>query len=215
MSQDAAGRDFVLYADGTIGPRTATHLRLGVVSKIGNLRPGWSAHEDIDMAYQGDVEVIHNWREEHSIEDLQRLVERKGYSAISVGSFDHAALKKFPYQLTAGHCEPSPGYSNTLYIWNGRGGGGGSGADDESGALGIISSVEPTKSVNKRHMTPEQRAAARRGAGFSFADHPALSAVAALVGALAAAYGCATMRRADEAPKENPCCGGKYKEAQA
>ena len=53
------------------------------------------------------------------------------------------------------------------------------------------------------------------GAGFSFADHPALSAVAALVGALAAAYGCATMRRADEAPKENPCCGGKYKEAQA
>ena len=53
-----------------------------------------------------------------------------------------------------------------------------------------------------------------RGAG-SFADHPALSAVAALVGALAAAYGCATMRRADEAPKENPCCGGKYKEAQA
>ena len=87
--------------------------------------------------------------------------------------------------------------------------------DDESGALGIISSVQPTKTVNKRHMTPEQRAAARRGAGFSFADHPALSAVAALVGALAAAYGCATMRRADEAPKENPCCGGKYKEAQA
>ena len=88
MSKDAAGRDFVLYADGTIGPRTATHLRLGVVSKIGNLRPGWSAHEDIDMAYQGDVEIIHNWREEHSIEDLQRIVERKGYSAFSVGSFD-------------------------------------------------------------------------------------------------------------------------------
>ena len=160
------------------------------------------------MAYQGDGEIIHNWREEHSIEDLQRIVERKGYSAFSVGSFDHAALKKFPYQLTAGHCEPSPGYSNTLYIWDGF-------EDDESGALGIISSVQPTKTVNKRHMTPEQRAAARRGAGFSFADHPALSAVAALVGALAAAYGCATMRRADEAPKENPCCGGKYKEAQA
>ena len=79
------------------------------------------------MAYQGDVEIIHNWREEHSVEDLQRIVERKGYSAISVGSFDHAALKKFPYQLTAGHCEPSPGYSNTFYIWRGRGGGGGSG----------------------------------------------------------------------------------------
>ena len=40
------------------------------------------------MAYQGDVEIIHNWREEHSIEDLQRIVERKGYSAFSVCSFD-------------------------------------------------------------------------------------------------------------------------------
>ena len=40
------------------------------------------------MAYQGDVEIIHSWREEHSIEDLQRIVERKGYSAFSVGSFD-------------------------------------------------------------------------------------------------------------------------------
>ena len=78
------------------------------------------------MAYQGDVEIIHNWREEHSIEDLQRLVERKGYSAFSVGSFDYAALKQFPYQLTAGHCEPSEGYANTFYIWSGRGGGGGS-----------------------------------------------------------------------------------------
>jgi len=80
------------------------------------------------MAYQGDVEIIHNWREEHSIEDLQRIVERKGYSAFSVGSFDFAALKQFPYQLTADHCEPSPGYSNTFYIWSGRGGGGGSGS---------------------------------------------------------------------------------------
>ena len=158
MSKDAAGRDFVLHADGTIGPRTATHLRLGVVSKIGNLRPGWSAHEDIDMAYQGDVEIIHNWREEHSIEDLQRVVERKGYSAISVGSFDHAALKKFPYQLTADHCEPSPGYSNTLYIWDGF-------EDDESGALGIISSVQPAKTVNKRHMTPEHGRGGGGGSG--------------------------------------------------
>ena len=34
------------------------------------------------MAYQDDVEIIHNWREEHSIEDLQRIVERKGYSCL-------------------------------------------------------------------------------------------------------------------------------------
>jgi hypothetical protein len=86
--------------------------------------------------------------------------------------------------------------------------------DDESGALGIISSVQPSVAFNKRHMTPEQRAAMKAGV-FSWADHPALSAVAALLGALAAAWGCATMRRSDEAPKENPCCGGKFKEAQA
>ena len=29
LSKDACGRDFVLHADGTIGPRTAQHLRLG------------------------------------------------------------------------------------------------------------------------------------------------------------------------------------------
>ena len=87
---------------------------------------GWSVHQNIDMCGQGDVEIIWNWRSKHSIEDLKRIVEQKGYSAISVGSFDHAALKKFPCQLTADHCEPSPGYSNTLYIWGGRGGGGGS-----------------------------------------------------------------------------------------
>ena len=116
-----------LYGSGGESPEEPTRRRfwLGKLwplpATTALLRPGWSAHEDIDMAYQGDVEIIHNWREEHSIEDLQRIVERKGYSAISVGSFDHAALKKFPYQLTAGHCAPSQGYTNTLYIWSGGG----------------------------------------------------------------------------------------------
>ena len=52
-----------------------------------------------------------------------RKVEQNGYSAVCVGSFGHAALKKFPYQLTAGHCKPSSGYTNTLYIWSGGGSG--------------------------------------------------------------------------------------------
>ena len=129
MSKDAAGRDFVLHADGTIGPRTAQHLRLGVsVPKPpAPCGPGWSAHQNIDMCGQGDVEIIHNWRATHSIEDLQRIVEQKGYSAVCVGSFGHAALKQFPYQLTAGHCKPSQGYTNTLYIWGGGGSGSSSG----------------------------------------------------------------------------------------
>jgi hypothetical protein len=125
MSKDAAGRDFVLHADGTIGPRTAQHLRLGrfVPKPPAPCGPGWSAHQNIDMCGQGDVEIIHNWRATHSIEDLQRIVEQKGYSAVCVGNFGHAALKQFPYQLTAGHCKPSQGYTNTLYIWNGGGSG--------------------------------------------------------------------------------------------
>ena len=133
MSKDACGRDFVLHADGTIGPRTAQHLRFGVyVPKPPGpgkpCGPGWSAHQNIDMCGQGDVEIIHNWRATHSIEDLQRIVEQKGYSAFTVSSgepsFDHAALKRFPYQLTAGHCKPITTCCNhpcTIYIWSGGG----------------------------------------------------------------------------------------------
>ena len=130
MSKDACGRDFVLHADGTIGPRTAQHLRLGVFvpKPPAPCGPGWSAHQNIDMCGQGDVEIIRNWRATHSIEDLQRIVEQKGYSAFTVSSgepsFDHAALKRFPYQLTAGHCKPITTCCNhpcTIYIWSGGG----------------------------------------------------------------------------------------------
>jgi len=69
------------------------------------------------MCGQGDIEIISNWRASQSIEDLKRIVEKKGYSAISVGSFGHAALKKFDYQLTAKHCARSPGYTNQLFIY--------------------------------------------------------------------------------------------------
>ena len=75
------------------------------------------------MAYQGDVEIIHNWRKKHSLDELMRKVEQNGYSAISVGKFHQAVLKKFPYQLTADHCKPVQGYTNTFYIWSGGGSG--------------------------------------------------------------------------------------------
>ena len=133
MSKDACGRDFVLHADGTIGPRTAQHLRLGVFVPKPPL-PGFSAHQNIDMCGQGDVEIIHNWRATHSIEDLQRIVEQKGYNAVCVGSFGHAALKRFPFRLTARHCAPSQGYTNTLYIWEH-----GNGTVAQPGAAGNLS----------------------------------------------------------------------------
>ena len=105
---------------------------------------GWSVHQNIDMCGQGDVEIIWNWRSKHSIEDLKRIVEQKGYSAISVGSFDHAGLKQFSYQLTAGHCKPSRGYTNTLYIYSGGGSGGGY-ATAAAGAGGAAAGWEVAK----------------------------------------------------------------------
>ena len=86
---------------------------------------GWSVHQNIDMYAQGDKERIRNWRSTHSIEDLKRIVEQKGYSAISVCSGGFATLKQFSYQLTPGHCKRTWGYTNTLYIYSGGGSGGG------------------------------------------------------------------------------------------
>jgi len=57
---------------------------------------------------------MEDWRNKHSIEDLKRIVQEKGYSCVCFGCFGHAAFKKFPYQLTAEHCLPSSGYTNTL-----------------------------------------------------------------------------------------------------
>ena len=86
---------------------------------------GWSVHQNIDMYAQGDKERIPNWRSKHSIEDLKRIVEQKGYSAISVCSGGFATLKQFSYQLTPGHCKRTWGYTNTFYIYSGGGSGGG------------------------------------------------------------------------------------------
>eukprot|EP00927_Polykrikos_kofoidii_P053189 TRINITY_DN4745_c0_g1_i14.p1 TRINITY_DN4745_c0_g1~~TRINITY_DN4745_c0_g1_i14.p1 ORF type:complete len:406 (-),score=25.32 TRINITY_DN4745_c0_g1_i14:93-1310(-) len=70
----------------------------------------WTEHVDIDMCGQGDAEIIPDWKNKVTIEDLKRIVEEKGYSAITVSngypSFGHAALKKFDYQLTPAHCKP-------------------------------------------------------------------------------------------------------------
>jgi len=53
-----------------------------------------------------------------SVADLRRKVEEKGYSAISVGPFGHAALKKFDYQLTKEHLRPSQGYTNEIHVYS-------------------------------------------------------------------------------------------------
>ena len=39
------------------------------------------------------------------------------HHTVSVGEFDFAALKNFNFKLEINHCQPTDGYSNTLYIY--------------------------------------------------------------------------------------------------
>jgi len=86
-------------------------------ASAGQVEGRWEVHKNIDMCFQGDVEIIHNWKHVTSIAKMKKVVEEKGYSAVCVGSFGHAALKSFDYQLTKAHCKPSQGYTNELHIW--------------------------------------------------------------------------------------------------
>ena len=78
----------------------------------------WTEHENLDMAFQGDVEQIHNWKECYTIDQLKQYAIDKGYSCFSVSDsdFNHASMKKFDYQLTPEKCSPPPGYSCKIYI---------------------------------------------------------------------------------------------------
>jgi len=82
----------------------------------------WEVYHNIDMCFQGDAEIIGDWKSHTSIDKLKKTVEQKGYSAVCVGSFGHAALKSFDFQLTKEHCKPSLGYTNELHIWFPSGG---------------------------------------------------------------------------------------------
>ena len=108
----------------------------------------WTEHRDIDMCGQGDAELVHNWKKTHSVEQLKRIAEQKGYSAVTVSSgtpsFGHAAFKKFSYQLTPAHCKPISScckHPCTIYIFAPGGGGGGSGAAKASGGAFQLSDM--------------------------------------------------------------------------
>ena len=62
----------------------------------------WEEYKNLDMSGQGDVDIIHDWKTKHSIDDLKRIAVEKGYSAFSVSvgesqSFGHCAFKNFGY----------------------------------------------------------------------------------------------------------------------
>ena len=77
----------------------------------------WTKYSNIDMCNQGDVQIIGGWRSKHSIAEMKRIVEQNNWSAICVGSFGHAALKNFDFQLRQHHCKPSQGYNCTIFVF--------------------------------------------------------------------------------------------------
>ena len=77
----------------------------------------WTEHKNIDMCMQGDVEIVHDWRKHTSLEELKRIVEANNWSAITVGSFGHAALKDFDFALTPQHCKRASGYTCSIHIY--------------------------------------------------------------------------------------------------
>ena len=77
----------------------------------------WTKYSNIDMCAQGDVQIIGGWRSKHSIAEMKRIVEQNNWSAICVGSFGHAALKNFDFQLRQHHCKPSRGYTCALFVF--------------------------------------------------------------------------------------------------
>jgi len=98
----------------------------------------WHAYKNIDMCGQGDVEIIGGWKQKHSIEELKRMVIKKGYSAFTVSSgepsFGHAALKKFNFNVTPLTCKPITTCCHhpcTIYIYNSFGS-----SDKKSSAIG-------------------------------------------------------------------------------
>ena len=118
------GRDWDVRPDGTISSRHYPHLVLGTrrPKPAVPLRGTWEAFRDIDMSEQGDVQLIEDWKSSHSVEDLKRIVEAEGWSAFTISAgqpaFGHAALKDFPYRLTAGHCRPvSETHRHPCTIW--------------------------------------------------------------------------------------------------
>lgn len=86
----------------------------------------WSEHSNIDMCGQGDSKAtIDNWKERFTIEQIKKIVEINNYSSITVSagtpSFNHAAIKRFNYQLKPEHCKPITTCCNhpcTIYIFN-------------------------------------------------------------------------------------------------
>ena len=68
----------------------------------------WEAYVNLDLDQDsGEVEVILDWRNKHSLEELKQICIDKGYSAVRVGEKrPHARFRTFDYQVSKSDCGP-------------------------------------------------------------------------------------------------------------
>ena len=72
---------------------------LSAGKSVTGVKGHWTVHLNLDMPGDGDIETIQDWRKTKTLEDLKAMVEKKNYSAITIGNFPDAYLKRFFYQL--------------------------------------------------------------------------------------------------------------------
>lgn len=76
----------------------------------------WVGYRNIDMCGEGDIDIINDWEDHATIEELRQVGVEGGISAITVSDgdpgYDHAFIKAFEYTLTKDHCKPVTETSN-------------------------------------------------------------------------------------------------------
>ena len=71
----------------------------------------WVSHWNLDFPEEGEVELLDNWKEYLVLEDLQRIVEVRGYSGFTVSAgppgFSHAKLVSLGRRIGRSDCVPA------------------------------------------------------------------------------------------------------------
>ena len=84
----------------------------------------WITQVNTDMPKDGDIQTIKDWRKQgKTLNDLKKMVEKKKWSAICIGTFPDAYLKSFAFQLKPNNTkkvtedEMKKGKRTSFHIW--------------------------------------------------------------------------------------------------
>jgi len=78
-----------------------------MVSKNPQQEGTWESYSNLDMCGKGDKDLIYDWKNKHTLDELKEMVIENGYTAVTVSDgeprFGHAAFKKFDFTLLKKH----------------------------------------------------------------------------------------------------------------